>query len=189
MNNIYSDYLRSITIPKFILIKNLWFEHINDLDAPITRGEIIKYAEDFDEVKMAIPHPALPEDDYKQSLFEKKLGELKKSLAVFDDSPYDISEGDPADYEIFGESYTVIWVCPPDVEEIVDYLVEKYAELRDLVAIWEYYIDRMHIYPFYSLETTSDDFYDNVCDLFEKKVNKLEEPPGDKEWDELNDYL
>jgi hypothetical protein len=189
MNNHYSEFLESVNLPAFILVKNLWFEHENDFDAPISRGEIIRQSKEFSELKKIIPQPDLPEDDYKQSLFEKKLGELKISNAVFDDSPYDIAEGDPTDYEIFGQSYTILWMCSPDIDELTDFLVERYNQNRDLIFIWENYIDRMHIFPFYSLEMTSDDFYEEICNAFEDKVNNLKNSPSQKEWDELNDYL
>ncbi len=189
MSKRYSEYIGSKKVPGFILIKNLMFEHQNDLDAPITRGELIGYDSHFGELKKIIPYPSVPEDDYKLSLFDKKFGELRGAKAEFDDSPFDIHEGDPTDYEIFGESYTISWICPPDPEKVSDYLVKRYGEKRNLIIIWDNYIDRMHVFPFYSLETTSDEFYENVCDLFEEKVNEISQPPSEKEWDELNEYL
>ncbi|MBD3273123.1 hypothetical protein GF385_02115 [Candidatus Dependentiae bacterium] len=189
MSRRYSEYIGSKRIPGFILTKNLMFEHQQNLDASITRGELIGYSSHFDELKKAIPYPGVPEDDYKLSLFDKKFGALKGSKAEFDDSPLDIHEGDPSDYEIFGESYTISWICLPDPGEVSEYLVERYKEKRDLIEIWDNYIDRMHVFPFYSLETSSDQFYENVCDLFEGKVNDISQPPSEKEWDILNDYL
>jgi hypothetical protein len=189
MDNRYSAFLESLGKPCFVLIKNLDFDHPSDLDSPISRGEIIERAENFEDLKKQIPLPELPENDYKLSLFEKKFGELKASAAQYDDSPLDISEGDPNDYEIFNESYTIIWICGPDVEAVSDYLVEQYLNIRDLISIWELYIDRMHIYPYYSLEQTTEDFYENVCNTFEDKVNECSNPPTEREWEELNDYL
>ena len=189
MDKRYSAFLESVEKPCFILVKNLDFEHPSDLDSPISRGEIITHSENFEILKKKIPIPQLPEDDYKLSLFEKKFGELKVSVARYDDSPWDISEGDPNDYEIFNESYTIIWVCGQDEEEVTAYLVHQYMKLKDLISIWELYLDRMHIYPYYSLEQTSEDFYENICNLFEEKVNECDDPPAEAEWDELNDYL
>lgn len=189
MDKRISAFLDSLEKPCFLLIKNLDFEHPSDLDSPISRGEIQAHSTNFNELKKMIPAPQLPEEDYKLSLFEKKFGEIKISVAQYDDSPWDISEGDPNDYEIFGESYTIIWICEQNEDEIADFLVEQYLKLKDLISIWEFYIDRMHVYPYYSLEQTSEDFYENIGNSFENRVNECKNPPSDEEWDSLNDYL
>ena len=189
MDKRISEFLESIEKPCFLLVKNLDFEHPSDLDSPISRGEILSHSSNFDELKKMIPAPQLPEDEYKLSLFEKKFGEAKISLAQFDDSPWDISEGDPNDYEIFGESYTIIWICDPGETGIADYLAEQYLKLKDLISIWELYIDRMHFYPYYSLDQSSEDYYETVCNAFESCVNECQDPPSELEWDSLNEYL
>lgn len=189
MDNRISAFLESIEKPCFLLIKNLDFEHPSDMDSPISRGEIVGHSTSFEVLKKMIPAPDLPEDDYKLSLFEKKFGELKASVAQFDDSPWDISEGEPSDYEIFGESYTIIWIYDLNEDGIVDYLVSRYLNLKDLISIWELYIDRMHVIPYYSLEQTSEDYYESVCNAFESSVNECKHPPTEEEWDSLNDYL
>ncbi|MBS0001298.1 MAG: hypothetical protein KFF73_20100 [Cyclobacteriaceae bacterium] len=189
MDKRYSEFLESVEKPCFILVKNLDFEHPSDLDSPISRGEIVGHSNNFEDLRNLIPSPGLPEDEYKLSLFEKKFGEIKSSVAQYDDSPWDISEGDPNDYEIFNESYTIIWICEQDEDSITDYLVRKYSEIKDLISIWELYLDRMHIFPYYSLDQTSEDFYEKICNFFEEKVNGHDDPPSEKEWDELNDYL
>jgi hypothetical protein len=81
MDKRYSAFLESVEKPCFVLVKNLDFEHPSDLDSPISRGEIIAHSEKFEILKKKIPSPKLPEDDYKLSLFEKKFGELKSSVA------------------------------------------------------------------------------------------------------------
>jgi hypothetical protein len=189
MDKRYSEILESIEKPCFLLIKNLDFEHPEDLDSPISRGEIIAHSKNYDDLRNRIPDPKLPEDDYKLSLFEEKFGEANPAVARFDDSPLDITEGEPNDYEIFGESYTILWLYHYHEDSIADYLVEQYLKSKDLISIWEFYIDRLHIYPSYSLEQTSLDFYEDLCTIFEKKVSSCPNPPSDKEWDELNDYL
>jgi len=189
MDKRYSGILESAEKPCFLLIKNLDFEHPEDLDSPISRGEIIAHSNKYDDLRRMIPDPKLPEDDYKLSLFEKKFGEANVAVAQFDDSPLDISEGDPNDYEIFGESYTILWLCDHSEDSIADYLVDQYLKTRDLISIWEYYIDRLHIFPSYSLEETSVDYYENLCNEFEEKVSSCKNPPTDREWNDLNDYL
>jgi hypothetical protein len=189
MDKRYSEALESIKKPCFVLIKNLDFEHPEDLDSPVSRGEIIGYSTDYEELRKKIPDPILPEDDYKLSLFEKKFGDMQQSVARFDDSPLDISEGEPNDYEIFGESYTILWICDLEEDSIADFLVQQYLKNRDLISIWEFYIDRMHIYPPYSLEQTSVEYYENLCNEFEERVSSSKSPPSENEWNELNDYL
>ncbi len=189
MDKKYSEYLESVELPRFLLVKNLEFDHENDLDAPISRGEIIDHSNNYDDLKKQIPLPMIPEDDYKLSLFEKKFGELNASIVQFDDSPLDISEGEPNDYEIFGASYSILWICENEADLIIEYLLKQYEKYRELIIIWEFFIDRIHVYPFYSLDEPSDDFYENVCKLFEERVQKLKNPPTEIEWNELNDYL
>ena len=185
----YAGKLNSIDLPEFILIKNLEFEHPEDLDAPISRGEILANATDFETLKVNIPAPKIPEEDYKLSLYEEKYGDPAIIKPEFDDSPMDISVGDPCDYEIFGMSYTIVWFVEPNEDRIVELLIEAYLSSRNLIFIYDNFIDRMHIYPFYSLEIISDDFYDNVCNKFENAAKGLKNPPSQQEWDDLYEYL
>ena len=189
MDKRYDEFLESLEKPCFVLVKNLDFDHPSDLDSPISRGEILGHNKDIETLRKHIPHPKLPDDDYKLSLFEKKFGELTESVAQYDDSPWDISEGEPNDYEIFNESYTIVWLCDNNENSITDFLVSQYVKLKDLISIWELYLDRMHVFPYDSLEQTSENFYENLCNLFEEKVNDCNDPPDETEWDELNDYL
>ena len=185
----YVEKLNSIKLPQFILVKNIEFEHPEDLDAPLSRGEILQSGSDYDSLKAHIPIPKIPEDEYKLSLYEKKYGDASVIKPEYDDSPMDVSVGDPMDYEIFGSSYTIVWMVPPDEELIVEALINAYAKSRKLIAIYDEFIDRMHVFPFYTLETISDDFYETICSRFEVTAINLKEPTSEKDWDELYEYL
>ncbi len=176
-------------MPCFVLFKNLRFEHDYDIDASIARGEIIDSDTSCEKLRSAIPRPQFPDDEYKISLLDSKYGHISEDELEFDDTLFDITEGEPDDYEIFGESYTLVFICPPDEEFILKYLSNQYRKEKDLVNIWISYIDRLHIFPFYSLEVTSDKFLENISENFQSIVKELPEPPTKEEWDELIDYL
>ena len=185
----FEQYLAGIKLPAYILFKNLKFEHDFDIDASIARGEIIETRDTYYELKEKIPKPKFPEDEYKVSLLDSKYGQINENELEYDDTIFDICEGEPSDFEIFGESYTIVLVCPPDESIILKYLVEQYKKERDLLNIWISYLDRLHIFPFYSLEITSDNFTENLSEDFQNKVKQLPLPPTEEEWDELKEYL
>ncbi len=185
----FDEYLSGLKLPSFVLIKNLKFEHDYDIDAAIARGEVINYNLSFDALRSEIPKPRFPDDDYKTSLLDSKYGQVSEDELEYDDTIFDITEGEPNDYEIFGESYTIVFLSPPEKDNLLKYLRDRYSKERDLVNIWTSYIDRIHIYPFYSLDVTSDQFIEEISEDFQSLVRKLPKPPDEEEWDELNDYL
>ena len=183
------EYLSGIKLPVYVLFRNLRFEHDFDIDSPVARGELVSHHESFDKLKSMIPRPNFPDDEYKISLLDSKYGQITENELEYDDTVFDIAEGGPSDYEIFGESYTIVYFCQPDEEFLVQFLMDIYKKERDLLNIWINYFDRMHIYPFYSLEVTSDNFIESLDEQFRSAVNKLPQPPSTEEWDELNEYL
>jgi hypothetical protein len=185
----YKDQLSSLKLPVFILFKNLKFEHDFDLDSPVSRGEIVFSGKTYLPTRDRMPMPCMPDDEYKMSLLDSKYGHITENELTFDDSVFDITEGEPCDYEIFGESYTIAWFCPPDENAIINYLLDEYRKNNDLVAIWSQHIDRLHLYPFDSLEISSVDFYDKVNSRIETELKSLPQPPTAQEWMDLSDYM
>ena len=185
----YKDQLSSIKLPVFILFKNLKFEHDFDLDSPVSRGEIVFSGKNYLPIRDRLPKPCMFEDEYKQSLLDSKYGHITENELAFDDSVFDITEGEPCDYEIFGESYTIVWFCPPDENVIINYLLNEYRKNKNLVAIWSQHIDRLHLYPFDSIDISSDDFYDRINSRIEKELRALPQPPSDQEWIDLSEYI
>ncbi len=185
----YEEYISGLKLPVYILIKNLRFEHDFDIDAPIARGEIIRSGATYQELLNTLPKPEFPVDDYKLSLLDSKYGNIAQDELEFDDSVFDIAEGDPSDFDIFSESYTIVFICPADEEFIVRFLLNEYNREHDLVNIWINCLDRIHIYPFFSLEVTSETLIDNLADKFKSGVKLLPQPPSAEEWEELKDYL
>jgi hypothetical protein len=183
------DFFSKLELPVFILFRNLRFEHDFDIDAPIARGEIIASGSIYEELHKKLSKPAFPVDEYKQSLLDTKYGNIAESELEYDDTIFDITEANPSDYEIFGESFTIVFFCPSDKNKIVKFLVNDFIKHRNLIDIWSKYIDRIRVFPFYSLEASSDDFYDEVTADFEETVSALEQPPSTEDWDELDDYL
>lgn len=185
----FSEYLSGTKLPRYILFRNLSFEHEFDIDASIAKGEIVASDSSYDDLCSNVPKPVFPSDEYKISLLDEKYGQITENELEYDDTVYDLAEGEPNDYEIFGESYTIIFFCPPEQDVIVDYLLKQYQKDRDLVDIYVNCIDRLHIFPFYSLEVTSDNFIDALGEKFQQKIRAIPEPPGQDEWDELKEYL
>lgn len=185
----YKDRIAGLEFPVFVLFKNLKFEHDFDFDASVSRGEIIYSDKSYQAVKNKLPKPQIPEDEYKQSLLDSKYGRIDENELFFDDTVFDITEGEPCDYEIFGESYTIVWFSPPEEDQIIRYLIDEYRKYKNLVTVWSQYIDRMHLFPFDSLEISSNDFFENITSGFEEGVKSLPQPPSEQEWMELEEYL
>jgi hypothetical protein len=186
-----ADVLPQTPLPAFLLLKNMHedWPGIVGLDAACLDGEVLWITDSFEEAHELVPAPTVPTDPEKLALlqdrfgvdhcYDPETGEWTEHLPhlAFDTDPdhngLRLLDDVPRDFDIFGESYTVVWVCPADVQAVVDRLMGHAAErltgrigipaplelLRlfneadprtarridgyDLFEIWRQYIDRI----------------------------------------------
>ncbi|VAW49380.1 hypothetical protein MNBD_GAMMA03-2025 [hydrothermal vent metagenome] len=194
--------LQNQNLPKFILFKNLKFkkDELEFNTCFIESAEIIAITDYPKEARKSIPHAKLPQSKSKLELFNHKGEDIEDY--VFNDSPYalDVDSDDIEnipDYEIFGESYTLLWVCPIDDRKIIKTLINhtiKYAKDNDLKVsdatgyIWDEYIDSISI-------ATDDLMFDtagfvfNIKQEYEAQISKILDGLIQEDWDSLDEML
>ncbi len=190
--------LETFNSPRFVLFKNLKFKEdslLLDIHE-IKQGEIVYVGDTYTEVSKYIPKSIYPTDVEKQQLFEDKYGDRDDVDFSFNVSPYAIVDIDPEDvermpdFDIFGESYTVLWVCPADVEVIVKSLInhiKRQAKQNstiggELYTIWVDYIDNISINS-HQDQIAAVELITQVKKVFEKEVNLLPNIPTQNDWD------
>ena len=121
--------ISEIEFPKFVVIKNLQTKSLDyDSIENFIEGEIICITDSLGKAKEEIPHQKFPADPVKQQLYIDIFEEgddLKAGDNVgFPGSDYLWSIIEPEDCpyssgkDVFGVTYTIIWVCPPNKSKI-----------------------------------------------------------------------
>jgi hypothetical protein len=133
---------------------------------------------------------------------------------------YDLEPGaEQADREFFGQSFTILWISPADVDAAVEFLmsqVSQHMELTqrpytlpmlldaatteeasadrfgawDLLFYWRTYLDRI---CFFDCENRTveelGDLYSRVCDDFADALRELPNGPTDWDWERFEELL
>lgn len=197
--------ISALKLPQFILFKNLILKE-DSMEFNITNiksGEIVAIASTPQETRLKIPNPAYPTTASKIELFEGKYGDREDVDYGFNDSPYALLDVEPEDiestldFDIFDESYTILWVCPENEKEVVNTLIEhtiKFAKKNNrsigdsIGIIWGEYID--------SISMSSDnpdfdtpEFVSNIKQKYEELLSKLPDAPTKEDWDYLDEML
>jgi len=196
--------LKNIKQPKFVLIKNLQtpymaYETVHDFIA----GEIVCITDSLKEAQAQIPKFTFPTDPDKQELYREIFEDGEDMLAgdaleyVGSNLPWAIIDPDDCPYNsglaVFGVTYTIVWVCPPDKNLILESLIKQTQERvklnnssldNELDYIWDDVLERM----IFTYENHDDDDlkYDIKEDL-EKRLNKLPNAPTQADWDYLDE--
>lgn len=152
------EQLSSVKLPKLALIKNLKFAEPFREDPVLTEGKLIDTAVTINKLREQIPSQ-LPDpfSDQEWELFEYKFGSREKEDAYFTDLPSDLAD-ELADRKIFGESYTILWLVPPDIDAIVKVLRKLPLAGLSPEEIWEGYLDRMIVFPPLCLDKLKEKF-------------------------------
>jgi hypothetical protein len=171
-------------LPVFALFKNIVLDDVWLLpDAQIL---------DFDEVIMSYdmndPILRVPSMDVSQEF----LNDLEKKHGNTFEPEYNVSPAnlvdDFPDKEIFGTSYTRLYIFPPDTEFMVNYVVDWADKNRDfkgridIYTIWTEFLEYLFFYP------PNNAVWD-YAERIEEKLNKLPNPPTKEDWEGLEEYL
>ncbi len=130
------DSIGEILRPQFCVIRSL-APTVSVAQCPFNltdlRGEFVGVTRTFDQARQLVPQPEYPEDTFRQGEFHKRFGwshialsdgSLLKQVPSFgfDDKP--VTDCRRSDRDLFGETYTVFWLCPPDERVIVSTLID-----------------------------------------------------------------
>ena len=183
-----AEILIHTALPVFFLLKNMQEDYpgVVYFDAAELDGDVLRTADSFDAIQRLVPRPTPPTDPEKQSLLLQRCGEALAYDATahewrvqwpelaFDTHPNHnsvrVTSCQARDRDIFGEGYTIVWVCPAEEEAVVDRLLRHVAErlygpsdlsaapsveaegptastrridVYDLLDLWSKYIDRL----------------------------------------------
>ena len=138
-----AEILRHAQLPAFLLVRNLRADYLEiNCDAPEIDGDVLGVFDSFAEAQALVPAPTVPTDPQKLILSKRRFGEIigsdprtgkqvrKLADVFFDTDPSNkLSQvgNRPSDLDIFGERYTIVWVCPPDIDVVVERLLEELA--------------------------------------------------------------
>jgi hypothetical protein len=135
------DSIGEILRPQFCVIRSL-ARTVPVAQCPFNltdlRGEFVGLTRTFDQARQLVPQPEYPEDTFRQDQFHKRFGwrhialsdgSLLKEVPSFgfDDKP--ITDCRRSDRDLFGETYTVFWLCPLDIEVAVSTLIDHVEQL------------------------------------------------------------
>jgi len=195
--------LNKQNLPIFVLFKNLQFNEgaiSIDIDQ-IKSGEIKACAPYESELEKYIPPSVYPKSPDKQQKFTDKYGDREDVDSSFNTSPFAMIDIDPedlestTDFDIFGESYTILWVCSNNVDETVNTLIQHTIKLADsrqstigdqITNIWIYYIDCISINSD-DKDFDSLDFDFIVKEEYKNQISKLPNAPTQADWDYLDE--
>jgi hypothetical protein len=204
------DILSAVQLPIWCLFKNLETGGLDPEEENIRSFAWAEVSQDKGHLRDLIPTPEVPPGEPK--ILEAFLKHFEyESLAAFeadkrkdmdefhfDDkiSNWDQVETFSIDYRIYGESYTLLWLCPLDKELIVRKLIEevgretqgltKRVDAAILAYIWEEFIDRIHFLTHPPADQPSSaNFWQEVTREFQTQVDRLANSPAKEDWDEL----
>ena len=135
-------------LPLYCVVRNIEqpeFFFDSPYDVADLRGGLVGLTPTYEYARRLVPQPAYPEGTIQQERFHARFGWKQVQISDgsmvqqvpafgFDDDPRSVSRHRglrlATDTELFGESYTVFWLCPPDPEVIVDTLLDHVQRLR-----------------------------------------------------------
>ncbi len=137
-----------VRLPLYCVVRNIE-QSASIIDSPYDvadlRGGFVGLTPTYEYARRLVPQPAYPEGAIQQERFHARFGwkhvQISDGMIVqqvptfgFDDNPGSVyglrSQGLAPDTELFGESYTVFWICPPDPEVIADTLLDHVQQLH-----------------------------------------------------------
>lgn len=191
--------------PQFVLIKNLQIDLSNldlrGVDLSRADGEYIAAASTIEKLRKLIPNPEYiidPEDT---------------EIDDYRDDPDALFECD-RDYDIFGASYTILWICIGDAEKEINTILKRLLEIKKVgvvhnepQVIWK--INESDLFKVYQdyvyrragwlgkrplewpegLEWSAWLEYSEWGDLLEDRINKLPCGIEDDAWAELDELM
>jgi hypothetical protein len=128
-SNIENFILSEKDLPALVLIKNIRLEDWEDWQHPydigkIVSGEYIDHSVSIDDLRELIPEAPTPKTKEQEELFVTKHEEIKDYYHFDDrlDNWLGVEER-IHDIDIFGVSYSIIWLLPNDLSKIIQTMI------------------------------------------------------------------
>ncbi len=199
------DELEPEDLPTFALFKNLVLDDPLAPNSDIDSFEWAQLNPDDDLLKQQVPAPPATTDPAQIALmktadrFANAIDSATGALNA-DQLAFDLTTGHfidrPSDRALFGASYTLVLLCPPNKRAVVAYLIaalkwmaggERIGAVH-LIALWSGYVDRILFYPDGPDETDDERWHEIVDDL-QLRINRLPNAPAPEAWDDMERYL
>lgn len=144
-----SDGLTTARLPRFFLLKDLRDNYTDivsfDIEEFVTDGVLVESFYRFDEAMKLVPQPIPPKNAKQSKRLEHRIDAIMGVDDLCDpwlaDRPVEEFDTDPlhnsfmvdrslaSDIEVYGQGYTILWVCSPDVRTAVARLMAEVYHL------------------------------------------------------------
>lgn len=196
--NILQEFLKDKDLPGWLLIHNARLEMISDGSLMVSDASQLYWSHNFDELQKQIPSAKVMATPEAKELASYRFSddELKNGTFQFNNFPMALAD-EGNDFDIFGECYTIFWVCEPELEKVCELLMKTFSNKcsgkvlpEHIRWFWNDYLDRIYFRtsgeadPF-QLATLQDDIITNIIDA----INALPEPPEEEAWNVLNEWF
>ncbi|MFI5251438.1 MAG: hypothetical protein ACHQQQ_03305 [Bacteroidota bacterium] len=191
------DVVAAAGLPTHVLFKNLELNYVQG-EGKILSFDWAKPGDSIVELKNLIPKPTILPSDPKQlnyflncyswskvkefeAHYDEQTYEFDDSLNSFDNDPMETRS---KDFLMYGESYTILWLCLPQRQIVIDYLMDYIKKLTNnyttmhwhhLGTFFRDYIYRMYCFPddFISPLMLRRNIQDSIELMLEEHVLKL----------------
>ena len=186
-------------LPRFYLIKNLSIGSINlESTKAFVNGEIISSSKDCYELQKLIPKVKIPTDECSSYKLLENYDCIPKEIR-FDDSPYALFDeakiDEYSDKELFGKSYTIVWVCNDNPEVILKEIISHIKNeimtnnkdcIKVLLEAWQNYHDRLCIF---TEKKNAEDIKNKVTKGFKIIIANIEGHPTEYQWNQFEQKM
>jgi len=190
------EVLADKPIPGWILIKNAVIAGNDGSGHRIASFDEHYYSTSFEELKEKMPKAVLQNTreakEYASYRFSE--AEIKAGDYHFNDLPISLmNEG--SDRELFGESWTLFWIVPPNKDEVIKLVCDYLSENSDgkisadsILTCWNERVNRLFFRHNEQLDMTElMHLYQDLHDELIPAVNALECAPDEESWEILNE--
>jgi hypothetical protein len=190
------QYLEDKPLPCWVLLKNANLKFTLGKGYLITDYEEIEWSPFFEPLVSKMPPPVLQNTREAKELASYRFSEeeLKAEVYRYDNLPAALLN-EANDREIFGESWTIFWVIPPDKEAVISLVCDKLEKeahgkisAEQLKNLWDSCIDRIFIRYEENAEITEVAML--MQDLQEElieRISSLDKAPNEEAWEVLNE--
>lgn len=195
-------------LPAFCLFKNLVLSDPYSPASPIISFGWVKLSNDREELEREVPAPTIPANaeivdimrrmDRFEDIVDPDTDRIQEDELSFD-LTRDHLVSPPTDVDLFGESYTLLLVCPGKVDIVSDYLIgelQKNTQGKqitgiDLYYLWNDYVDRLLFYSpsEHDIGESEPDLWNEVVDELTQRIKMLPNAPSEEDWNEMERYL